>query len=162
MAESVSKRIAKGSRSPAVTFAIAWAGGLSIRVDIPPKEVKAVVAMAASKARAKARASKLVLAAVRGLKRGGTRDRSGFVQADIPTQLKVELASISEAKQTTVTSLIFDKLARWIDPESGKRRVKKAKDGTTSLVGPKNFRGYALATNLLYAQALKDGSMARL
>lgn len=129
---------------------------------MPPEEAKAIVAMAGHKARAKATASKAVLSAVRELMHEETRDRSGFLQADIPSQLKNEIASIAKEKDTTVTSLVFDKLAHWIDPKTGERRITKTKGGGTSRIGPKNLRSYVLATKVLYSQASKDRSMARL
>ncbi|MCG3776592.1 MAG: hypothetical protein JW395_3451 [Nitrospira sp.] len=157
----MSKRIPAKSRSPAVTFA-AGPSGLLIRITMPNEDAKAIADKATSKARAKATASKIVLSALGSLRDENTRDRSGFLQADIPTQLKVELAEVAKAKGTNITSLIVDRLSEWINPSTGRRRLKKGQDGSASPAGPPNYRKFVSRTGAMYSEAVKSRSLVRL
>jgi len=161
MTKTVSKRILTKSRSPAVTF-VPKTTGLWIRIAMPQEEAKALAEKVGTKRRAKAKVSKVVISALRDLLDEDTRDRSGFLQADIPSQLKAQLAEVAKAKGADVTALIFDRLCEWIDPTTGELRLKKTKDGSPSREGPKNYRRYIQPTNAMYLEALKARSLARL
>ncbi len=161
MTGSVSKEIPTKRRAPAVTF-VARPTGLSIIVTMPKAQAELIAAKAAKKARAKASASRTVLSALRELVDEETRDRSGCLQANIPSQLKADLAELAKAQGTDVTALILDRLAEWIDPITGERRLKKVKNGPLYHPGPKNYRTYVRATDAMYSEALKARSLVRL
>ena len=160
MTEIVSKRKSAKSRAPAVTF-VATPTGLSIRIAMSRERATAIVGKAGSKARAKAKASQAVLSALRDLKDEDPRDRSCFLQADIPSQLKAELAKVAKAKGTDITALVFDVLSEWIDPDTGERRRIKGK-GLLSRAGPKSYRDYTRSTDAIYSEALRGRSLVRL
>ena len=109
---------------------------------MPSEEAQAIAEKATRKPRAKAKASKAVLSALRDLKDEDARDRSGFLQANIPSELKAELAEVAKAKGTDITALITDRLSDWIDHNTGKRWLIRTKSGLRSLAGPKNYRRY--------------------
>lgn len=161
MNETASKKNPAKTRSPAVSFA-ATATGLSIRIAMPRELAKALTEKTEAKPRAKAKVSKAVLSALRGLENEKTRDRSGFLQADIPSQLKAQLMEVANANGSNVTALISDRLCEWINPHTGQLRLRKNKVGAPSRAGPKNYRDYVRPTKTMYSAALKTHSLARL
>ena len=126
------------------------------------EQAKAIAGKAGSKARAKAKASKAVLSALRDLKGEDPRDRSCFLQGDIPSQLKAELAKLAKAKGTDITTLIFDLLSEWIDPNTGERRRIKGKNRFLYRAGPKSYRHYTRSTDASYSEAVRGRSLVRL
>lgn len=161
MTEIVSKRKLAKSRAPAVTF-VATSTGLSIRIAMSREQAKAIAGKAGGKARAKAKASKAVLSALRDLEDEDRRDRSGFLQADIPSQLKAELAEAAKAKGMDITALVFDLLSEWFDPNTGARRIKKNKEGLRQYAGPRSYRLYTRQTDAIYSEALGARALVRL
>ena len=126
------------------------------------ERARAIAERAGNNARAKASASKAVLLALRHLEDEDKRDRSGFLQADIPSQIKAELAEVAKAKGTTVTALIFDLLSEWINPNTGTRRVRKNKNGLRSYTGPGNYRKYTRLVDEIYSEASRRKTLVRI
>jgi hypothetical protein len=147
MTKTALKRIELGERAPAVTIH-ARETGLWIQVAMTRDEAKVVAAK--------------VLVAIRDLMGQETRDRSEFIQADIPLKLKQALGKAAKSKKETVTKLMFLFLARWIDPNNGKIKMKKGSGGREVRVGPRNFRTYVAATEPLYQRASEEGALVRL
>jgi hypothetical protein len=160
MMKTASKIISVTRRSPAVTF-LSRPTGLWIQVRMPRDEANAIAEKAAIKPRAKAKASRAVLSALLNLKDEEKRNRSGFLQANIPSELKTRLVEVAKANGTSITELISDRLSLWIDANTGKRRVRRTKDGLPSLAGPGNYRGYVYSTRAMYSEALTERSLTR-
>jgi hypothetical protein len=161
MTKTALKRIELGERAPAVTIH-ARETGLWIQVAMTRDEAKVVAAKSVQNPRAKSSASRKVLVAIRDLMGQETRDRSEFIQADIPLKLKQALGKAAKSKKETVTKLMFLFLARWIDPNNGKIKMKKGSGGREVRVGPRNFRTYVAATEPLYQRASEEGALVRL
>jgi hypothetical protein len=161
MTETVSKRNTAVRRSSAVTFS-AKPTGLVIRVQMSQEDADAIAKKASSRARAKANASQAIRLALRDLKDEHRRDRSGFLQADIPSELRAELAKVAMERGVGVTGLILDLLFAWINPKTGELRMKKNKSGSRSPAGPVNYRRYAERAATMYSEALKSRSLSRL
>jgi hypothetical protein len=129
MNENASIKIKSGSRSPAVTFK-AQGGQLVIRVAKSNEEAKAIASKAAVKTRAKAKASKAILAALKDLLDEEPRDRSGFLQADIPAWVKTKLTELAKSDGKTLTALFLDVFDEWVEPSTGRPRLRRANGGS--------------------------------
>lgn len=149
------------SRSPAVTFK-AQAGRLVIRVDISVEDAKAIERKAADKTRAKAKASRTILAALRDLVDEEPRDRSGFLQANVPSKLKAELAELAKADGKTLTTLFLDRLSEWVDPNTGRPRTKRQDDDRVYYKWPSNFRRFVRDAGSPYNEAKNAKTLSRL
>lgn len=149
-------------RSPAVTFK-AQPGHLAIWVKMPGEEAKAIADRAAVKARAKATASAAIRRALKNLTpEAETRDRSGFLQADIPAKLRTELTELAKADRKPLTALFQDLLHEWVDPNTGRPRLKRRADGRTYRKWPSNFRNYAMRAHATYNEAKISKTLSRL
>lgn len=164
MAENASKKKSTRTRAPAVQFK-ATETGLSIRIAMSHERAKAIEEKAVSTPRAKAKASRTALSALPYLENEDERDRrdrSGFLQADIPAQLKAKLAEVAKARGKDITGLVFDHLSKWINPNTGKRRIRRIRNGLRYYEGPTNYRNFASSIDEIYSEALRSGTLVRL
>lgn len=160
MNENASIKIKSGSRSPAVTFK-AQGGQLVIRVAKSSEDAKAIAGKAAVKARAKAKASRAILEALDDLLNEPPRDRSGFLQADVPTKLRTELVELAKSDGKTLTSLFLDLIDEWVDPNTGRPRLKRRANGSTYDKWP-GIRRYVGEAHTIHNEAKAEKTLSRL
>jgi hypothetical protein len=160
MNENASIKIKSGSRSPAVTFK-AQGGQLVIRVAKSSDEAKAIAGKAAVKARAKAKASRAILRALDDLLEEEPRDRSGVLQADVPAKLRTELVGLAKSEGKTLTALFLDLLDEWVDPNTGRPRLKRRANGSTYDKWP-GIRRYVGEAHTIHNEAKAAKTLSRL
>ncbi|MCI4680591.1 hypothetical protein K9U39_18035 [Rhodoblastus acidophilus] len=160
MNENASIKINTGSRSPAVTFK-AQGGQLVIRVAKSSEEAKAIAGKAAVKTRAKAKASRAILRALDDLLDEETRDRSGFLQGDVPAKLRTELGELAKAGGKTLTALFLDLIDEWVDPNTGRPRLKRRANGSTYDKWP-GIRRYVGEAGPVHNEAKTAKTLSRL